>query len=238
MGATGPARVGIDLVAYADVQESLRSHGDRWPRRICTERELADCRTPAGFSTARLADRFAAKEATMKVLRLVDEAVPWQAIEVRREPGSATVALDLHGSARALAARAGLGRLRLDLAHAGGHAAAFVVAVPRFGSGAMPEDRSAQRSSRKAAAPMNNPVEQEIRRVLAAHARLAADPETLAPDADLYQAGMTSHASVNVMLALEDAFDVEFPDRLLKRSVFESVSSIAAALGELREEAA
>ena len=39
----------------------------------------------------------------------------------------------------------------------------------------------------------------------------------LAEDADLYEAGMTSHASVNVMLALEDAFDVEFPDRMLKR---------------------
>ena len=39
---------------------------------------------------------------------------------------------------------------------------------------------------------------------------------------------MTSHASVNVMLALEDAFDVEFPDEMLKRSVFESVASIAA----------
>ncbi len=44
---------------------------------------------------------------------------------------------------------------------------------------------------------------------------------------------MTSHASVNVMLALEDAFDLEFPDRMLTRSVFESISSIRAALSEL-----
>ena len=36
--------------------------------------------------------------------------------------------------------------------------------------------------------------------------------------ADLYAAGMTSHASVNVMLALEDAFDIEFPDELLTKS--------------------
>jgi acyl carrier protein len=47
---------------------------------------------------------------------------------------------------------------------------------------------------------------------------------------------MTSHASVNVMLALEDHFDVEFPDRMLKRSVFESISAIEAALKELRAE--
>jgi acyl carrier protein len=40
------------------------------------------------------------------------------------------------------------------------------------------------------------------------------------------------------MLALEDAFDVEFPDRMLKRSVFESVTSIGTALTELEVEVA
>jgi phosphopantetheine--protein transferase-like protein len=55
----------------------------------------------------------------------------------------------------------------------------------------------------------------------------------LADDADLYAAGMTSHASVNLMLGLENEFDVEFPDRLLRRSVFESVASIREALFEL-----
>lgn len=53
-------------------------------------------------------------------------------------------------------------------------------------------------------------------------------------DADLYQAGMTSHASVNVMLALEGEFDVEFPDHMLKRNVFNSIASINAALEELK----
>jgi acyl carrier protein len=74
----------------------------------------------------------------------------------------------------------------------------------------------------------------EIRMVLNAHARLPLDVYALSADADLYQAGMTSHASVNVMLALEDHFDVEFPDRMLTRGVFESINSIAAALAELR----
>ncbi len=78
----------------------------------------------------------------------------------------------------------------------------------------------------------------QIREIIKDHARLPGDAAELSPDADLYQAGMTSHASVNVMLALEDHFDVEFPDRMLKRSVFESLSSIAAALEELRVEAA
>lgn len=69
-----------------------------------------------------------------------------------------------------------------------------------------------------------------IRRILKEHARLDSDVESIAVNDDLYQAGMTSHASVNVMLALEDEFNIEFPDHMLKRSVFDSVASIAAAI--------
>jgi acyl carrier protein len=72
-----------------------------------------------------------------------------------------------------------------------------------------------------------------IRDVLRQHARLPAEVDTLGDDDDLFAAGMTSHASVNLMLALEDAFDVEFPDRMLTRGVFDSVTAIAAAIGEL-----
>jgi acyl carrier protein len=70
------------------------------------------------------------------------------------------------------------------------------------------------------------------------HGRLAVDVDALGDDASLYEAGMTSHASVNVMLALEDAFDVEFPDEMLKRSVFETVANISGALRALDVEAA
>jgi acyl carrier protein len=73
-------------------------------------------------------------------------------------------------------------------------------------------------------------MKEQIRQVIKEHGQLSVDVDTLDDNADLYQAGMTSHASVNVMIALEDTFDVEFLDAMLKRSVFESVSSIAAAL--------
>jgi acyl carrier protein len=76
-------------------------------------------------------------------------------------------------------------------------------------------------------------IDLRIRSILKAHARLAQDAHAIGVDADLYQAGMTSHASVNVMLALEGAFDIEFPDHLLKRSVFSSISAIRNALSEL-----
>ena len=81
-------------------------------------------------------------------------------------------------------------------------------------------------------------MDDEIRAVLAEHGRLLVGVETLRDDDDLYQAGLTSHANVTVMLALEDAFDVEFPDSMLRRSTFESVAAIGRALQELGVEAA
>ncbi len=84
----------------------------------------------------------------------------------------------------------------------------------------------------------NDSVTDEIRQVIRAHARLPVDPDELGDDVDLFESGMTSQASVNLMLGLEDAFDVEFPDRMLTRSVFESIASIRSALGELRADVA
>jgi acyl carrier protein len=78
------------------------------------------------------------------------------------------------------------------------------------------------------------PLTSQIRTVLREHGRLSRPVENVEDDADLYQAGMTSHACVNVMLALEGAFDIEFPDYMLKRSVFASIASIREALSELR----
>ncbi len=52
---------------------------------------------------------------------------------------------------------------------------------------------------------------------------------------NLYRAGMTSYASVTLMIALENEFGVEFPDHMLSRSVFESVDSIAAAIESLTQ---
>ncbi|MDV6275288.1 acyl carrier protein [Rhodococcus erythropolis] len=76
-------------------------------------------------------------------------------------------------------------------------------------------------------------IDQAIRKVLVEHGRLAVDVSTIGGEADLYELGLTSHASVNVMLALEDSFDIEFPDELLRKSTFASVKAIEGALAEL-----
>lgn len=76
-------------------------------------------------------------------------------------------------------------------------------------------------------------VNQQIRSILAEHAKLATDIASVGDGEDLYAAGMTSHASVTVMLACEDEWDIEFPQQMLKKSTFASVDAIAAALAEL-----
>jgi acyl carrier protein len=76
-------------------------------------------------------------------------------------------------------------------------------------------------------------MEETIRLVLTEHARLAVDANSIDEDSDLFDAGMTSHASVNVMLALEDAFDFEFPESMLKKSTFESIAAIRTSVLEL-----
>lgn len=76
-------------------------------------------------------------------------------------------------------------------------------------------------------------MEDAIRSVLQAHGRLPVDAAGIGRDDDLYRAGLTSHASVNVMLGLEDAFDLEFPDGMLRKSTFESIAAIESAVRSL-----
>ena len=76
-------------------------------------------------------------------------------------------------------------------------------------------------------------VNDQIRTILGEHAKLSTDIASVGDGDDLYAAGMTSHASVTVMLALEDEWDIEFPQRMLKKGTFASVDAIAEALAEL-----
>jgi holo-[acyl-carrier protein] synthase len=120
-------RVGTDLVLIDTVRESIESHAEHYLERIYTEREIADCRTAKGIDPERLAARFAAKEATLKVLRPRDQGIPWNTIEVRRDPDG-WVELELSGAAAALASEGRISDLSLSIAHEGGFATAVVVA--------------------------------------------------------------------------------------------------------------
>ena len=74
-----------------------------------------------------------------------------------------------------------------------------------------------------------------VRGILAQHGRLSVSVDTLKGDSDLYHAGLTSLATVSLMLALEEEFDVEFPDSMLGRKTFGSIESIVDAIETLQD---
>jgi acyl carrier protein len=80
---------------------------------------------------------------------------------------------------------------------------------------------------------MSTQVTTQIRDVLREHAGLAVEVDGLSDVSSLFDAGLSSMSTVNVMLALEDAFDVEFPESMLSRKTFESVQSICEAVSSL-----
>nr|WP_186388981.1 acyl carrier protein [Stappia sp. TSB10P1A] len=74
---------------------------------------------------------------------------------------------------------------------------------------------------------------EDVREIIASHGKLPVDVATLADDADLYAAGLSSFASVQLMLALEERFDIEFPETMLNRKTFASIGAISSAVAEL-----
>lgn len=226
---------GVDLVAVDRVVESLARHGDRFLERLYTAREQADaCGVPA-LRGQRLAARFAAKEAAIKALGLVEVGLGWRDIEVVRHRDGAC-SLRLTGAAERQATHLGLHDLALSLSHEGNWAIAMVQARFRTPISPVPvptiQPRRAPMSATQNTTTAAS-IEADIRIVLSEHARLGKPAQALGRNEDLYLAGMSSHASVNVMLALEGRFDVEFPDHLLNRQVFSSVQAIEAALRQL-----
>jgi holo-[acyl-carrier protein] synthase len=118
-------RVGCDVADIGAVQDSLASFGERYLRKIFTASEINDCR---GLDQVqRLAARFAAKEAVIKVFAQPDMAFPWREIEVTRD--GPLPLLRLSGSLAERARRQGWLRSSLSLSHADCHAMAVLVVV-------------------------------------------------------------------------------------------------------------
>lgn len=76
-------------------------------------------------------------------------------------------------------------------------------------------------------------MDQAIREVLDDVAKLSVPAASLSPEADLFAAGLTSFATVNIMLAIEERFDIEFPDSLLRRDTFRSIASLRRVVESL-----
>lgn len=129
MARTGTmVRVGTDVQPVSEVAESLKRYGDRYTRRLFTDAEVAAAGGLSAAAAPRLAARFAAKEAVLKLLSPTEIVPPWRSIEIRTAENGAP-ALHLIGEAAELAAQLRLGEIALSMTHGAGIAAATVVAL-------------------------------------------------------------------------------------------------------------
>ena len=123
------ARIGIDLVHVARIAESVDAFGDRFTQRLFAAGELRDCTVAGRLDPARLALRFAAKEAAIKAFDLSEAGIGWSQIEMTDCAGSAA-RLRLHGRAAESAARFGTYEIAVQSSCDVGMACAIVVALP------------------------------------------------------------------------------------------------------------
>jgi holo-[acyl-carrier protein] synthase len=116
--------IGLDVCSVERMEEVLARHGDRFWKRILTEREQALLADRVDRATA-LAGRFAAKEAIVKAMSGAP-GVGWHHLEVLAAPKEPPV-MYVHGPAKELAGKMGVEKIFLSITHDAGVAAAVVI---------------------------------------------------------------------------------------------------------------
>lgn len=125
----GRLRVGVDVVDVRTIQDSIATFGPRYLDTVFTPHEQQCAIGVEWVQAQSLAARFAAKEATVKVLRPgPDDIVPWRSIEIRRS-ASGWCEVILTGGAEMLAAQNSVSDLAVSFSHEGERATAVVVAM-------------------------------------------------------------------------------------------------------------
>jgi holo-[acyl-carrier protein] synthase len=117
-------RTGIDLVHVPRIAGTVERLGAAFLDRALTPAEQRLC----GGDPARVAGRWAAKEAAMKALGLGVDALALTDLEVLADAAGAP-RLALHGAAAGAADRAGWRSWSVSIAHDGEYATAVVVAL-------------------------------------------------------------------------------------------------------------
>lgn len=117
-------RTGVDLIEISRIQAVLERHGQRFLKRVFTQREAV----AYGLRPASLAARWAAKEAVAKALGCGIGPVSWHEIEILADDAGAPL-LFLHGRAADLSTDLGLSAWSISLSHTHTVAIAFVVAL-------------------------------------------------------------------------------------------------------------
>ncbi len=121
---SGLVSVGVDIIEIARIERVLADYGDRFLRKIYTERE----RERYASRVPELAARFAAKEATSKALGTGIRGIRWREMEILANRRGKPLLL-LHGAAAERAEMLGLVAFDVSLTHSRTEAMAFVVAL-------------------------------------------------------------------------------------------------------------
>jgi holo-[acyl-carrier protein] synthase len=121
---SGGVAVGTDIIEIARIQRALTDFGERFLKRVYTERERDRYR----HRVSELAARFAAKEATSKTLGTGIRGIHWREMEILPNRRGKPV-LVLHGQAAERAKQLGLTEFSVSMTHSRTDAMAFVVAV-------------------------------------------------------------------------------------------------------------
>ncbi|HEY8334861.1 MAG TPA: acyl carrier protein [Tardiphaga sp.] len=75
-----------------------------------------------------------------------------------------------------------------------------------------------------------------VRSIVGSMNLLPVSIDGLSDQDNLFDAGMTSFGSVQLMLAIEEEFDIEFPNSLLTRKTFATFGGLISAVDQLVSE--
>ena len=116
--------IGTDVVELARI-DALTEKQASFKTRILTKKEASDCYTPHK-NVARIAGRFAVKEAVSKALSTGIGQIGWQDIEtINGESGAPEVVL--YGAAKSLAEARRVQRIHCSISHEKSVAVAMII---------------------------------------------------------------------------------------------------------------
>ena len=119
---------GIDLVDFGRIEQMLEKHPQRFLDRVFTPTEQAAAERVKN-RIEKLAGRFAAKEAVMKLIGTGwRDGVAWTDIEVINNPLGQPI-VNISGKVQALAEEKGIEQITLSITHTANFALASAVAL-------------------------------------------------------------------------------------------------------------
>ena len=119
---------GIDLVDFPRIESMVARHGERFLDRVFTKREQADAQAVHN-RVEKLAGRFAAKEAVLKLLGTGWRGkIAWTDIEVTNN-SSGQPEVRMGGEVKRIADEAGIEQIALSITHTANFAIASAVAL-------------------------------------------------------------------------------------------------------------